>query len=66
MIEMNTKERILEILHENRRDGMADMVRYLEEGTQFFGAGGDFFTAPASTKHHLVCIDSGPHIFETS
>ena len=53
---MDTKERILEILYEARRNGMADMVRYLEEGTLFFGVGGDFFTAPASTKHHLACV----------
>lgn len=53
---MDTKERILEILYDNRRNGMADMVRYLEEGTQFFGVGGDFFAAPASTKHHLACV----------
>jgi hypothetical protein len=51
---MDTKERILEILYGARRNGMASMVRYLEEGTEFFGAGGDFFTAPASTKHHLA------------
>lgn len=52
---MNTKERILEILYTTQRNGMASMVRYLEEGTEFFGVGGDFFTAPASTKHHLAC-----------
>lgn len=44
---MNTKEQILSILRGTLRSGMGDMIAFLERGS-------DFFTAPASAKHHLA------------
>ena len=44
---MNTKERIIKILLQTERDGMRDMVEFLEHGS-------DFFEAPASTRYHLA------------
>ena len=38
------KERILWLLRTTNRDGIEDLIRYLETS--------DFFTAPASTKYH--------------
>lgn len=42
-----TKERIISILLQTERDGMEDMVNFLENGS-------DFFAAPASTRYHLA------------
>ena len=42
-----TKERILNILLQTKRDGMPDMMEFLEHGS-------DFFEAPASTRYHLA------------
>ena len=42
-----TKEQILTILLQTERDGMDDMVNFLENDS-------DFFTAPASTRYHLA------------
>ena len=42
-----TKEQILTILLQTERDGMEDMVNFLENDS-------DFFTAPASTRYHLA------------
>ena len=38
------KERFLELLRETKREGMEDLIKFLENS--------DFFTAPASTKFH--------------
>lgn len=38
------KERILRLLRTTNRDGIEDLIKYLETS--------DFFTAPASTKYH--------------
>lgn len=38
------KERYLELLKTIKREGMEDLIKYLENS--------DFFTAPASTKYH--------------
>jgi hypothetical protein len=40
----STKEKILALLKSVKRDGMEDLIAYLLSS--------DFFTAPASTKHH--------------
>ena len=42
-----TKEQIISILLQTERDGMEDMVNFLEDDS-------DFFTAPASTRYHLA------------
>lgn len=44
---MNTKERIIDLLRSTERAGMMDMINFLRTDS-------DFFTAPASTKHHLA------------
>lgn len=41
---METKEKILELLRATKREGIENLVRYLENS--------DFFTAPASTRFH--------------
>ena len=41
----NYKEETLKLLRAIYRDGMEDLIAYLENDT-------DFFTAPASTKYH--------------
>lgn len=41
---MDTKEEILALLHSVQREGMDNLIAYLEQS--------DFFTAPASTKYH--------------
>ena len=48
---MNTKEKIIETLLRTERYGIYSIVDFLENGS-------DFFTAPASTKHHLA-IEGG-------
>lgn len=40
-----TKEKFLELLRSTNRDGIEELIAYLEKET-------DFFTAPASTKFH--------------
>lgn len=45
MNQEQTKERIIELLTETHRVGMPELIEYL-------GHRSDFFTAPASTKHH--------------
>lgn len=46
---MNTnKQNITRILNDVHREGMSELVEYLE--------GTDFFSAPASTKHHCAYI----------
>ena len=44
---MNTKEQIKRILYDTDREGMPQMVEFLEHGS-------DFFEAPASTRYHLA------------
>lgn len=44
---MSAKEEILELLWSVKRDGMEDIIKYLETS--------DFFTAPASTRFHNSC-----------
>ena len=39
------KERFIELLRSTGRQGIEDVINYLEKS--------GFFTAPASTKHHL-------------
>lgn len=41
---METKEKILELLKSVKREGMSELIKYLENS--------DFFTAPASTRFH--------------
>lgn len=43
----NIPQQITECLFNTNREGMAAMVEYLEEGS-------DFFDAPASTRHHCA------------
>ena len=38
------KQRFLELLRETKREGIEDLIKFLENS--------DFFTAPASTKFH--------------
>lgn len=44
---METREEILSLLKTVERDGIDNMIKYLENS--------DFFTAPASTKYHNSC-----------
>ena len=41
------KEKFIELLLSTEREGINDLINWLENGT-------DFFTAPASTKYHLA------------
>jgi hypothetical protein len=49
VIEMETKEQIISILHDTQRTGMKDMVRFLQ-------CDSDFFEAPASAQHHCAYV----------
>lgn len=42
----NLSDDFVKLLRFTGRDGIEDLIRYLQEET-------DFFTAPASTKYHL-------------
>ena len=44
---MNAKEEILGLLRTVKRDGIENIIKYLENS--------DFFTAPASTRFHNSC-----------
>ena len=39
------KEKFLELLRSTNREGIEDLIKFMEEST-------DFFTAPASTRFH--------------
>jgi len=46
---MKTKQQIISILHDTKRTGMKDLVRFLQCDT-------DFFEAPASAQHHCAYV----------
>jgi len=50
MEELNTKDKIIQILQSTNRKGMDTLIEWLEKS--------DFFTAPASTKYH-GCFEGG-------
>lgn len=44
---LEKKERFIELLRSTKREGIEDLIKWLEST--------DFFTAPASTKYHGAC-----------
>ena len=46
---MNNKQNIINLLRNTNREGIEDVIEYLDEGS-------DFFEAPASTRHHCAYV----------